>query len=300
MSSWSQCFHGQLEYLLCFGMAGTQVRFCMLQKDQPGCLPLMRDLNVTSSLDRIIVMRLTFTIYRIISKQQEQLPADCVPRGSTFLGSPGISIQVFDGYIIKSVQLGDQPRVEKQAAFLTDLYAATGQSSHLVNAKQSRKLHGSTWSVHLVPHGQALQQPGYYIRDVPTLQRAMHHMLHGLEARHAQQAAYTDVCWPNIIMTPGSSFRLIDLETAVPLGCKRNESTHGPCCKCWGSVGSEVLENGRFTASSGLGQQAHAGINIASLGQAWAAAGSSAATRFLIFVISACRSLVLSSATGTD
>ena len=77
-------------------------------------------------------------------------------------------------------------------------------------------------------------------------------MLHGLEDMHAQHAAHTDVRWPNIIMTQqhlGSIFRLIDLETAVPLGCKWEEPTHGPHRKCWGS---DVLENGNFTASSDL------------------------------------------------
>ncbi len=242
----------QVEYLLCYAMAGTQVRFCMLQRDHPGCFPLIRDLNFTSPLDRIIIMRLAIIIYRIIYRQQEQLPADCVPLGSTLLGSPGTSIQVFDGYIIKIVRLEDQPHVKKQAAFLTNLYAATGQSSYLINAKEIPKLHRSTWSVHLAPHGQALQQPGNYIRDLLTLQRAVYHVLHGLQDLHAQHAAHTDVRWPNIIMTPGSGFRLIDLETVVPLGCKWKEPIHGPHRKCWGSDGTEVLENGMFTARSDL------------------------------------------------
>ena len=242
----------QVEYLLCYAMAGTQVRFCMLQRDQPGCFPLIRDLNVTSIVDRIIIIRLAIVIYRIISRQQEQVPADCVPLGSTFLGSPGTSIQVFDGYSIKIVRLADQPHVQTQAPLLKQLYAATKQSSYLINAKQTPKLHRSTWSVHLAPHGQALQQPGNYIRDLRTLQRAVYHVLHGLQDMHAQQAAHTDVRWPNIIMTPGSFFRLIDLETAVPLGCKWEESTHGPHRKCWGSDSTEVLEGGNFTASSDL------------------------------------------------
>lgn len=242
----------QVEYLLCYAMAGTQVRFCMLQRDQPGYHPLIRDLNVTSMKDRIIIIRLAIIIYRIIFRQQEQLPADCVPLGSTFLGSPGTSIQVFDGYIIKIVRLEDQPHVKKQAAFLTQLYAATGQSTYLINAKKVPKLHKSTWSVHLAPHGQAIQQPRYYIRDLPTLQRAVYHVLLGLQDMHTQHAAHTDVRWPNIIMTSGSNFRLIDLETAVPLGCNWEELTHGPHRKCWGSAGVEILENGKFTASSDL------------------------------------------------
>ena len=224
----------------------------MLQRDQPGCFPLVRDLNVTSMVDRIIIIRLAIIIYRIIYRQQEQLPADCVPLGSTFLGSPGTSIQVFDGYIIKIVGLEDQPHVKKQAAFLTNMYAATGQSSYLIKAKKPPKLYRSNWSVHLTPHGQALHQPGTYIRDLRTLQRAVYHVLHGLQDMHAQHAAHTDVRWPNIIMTSGSIFRLIDLETAVPLGCTWEEPTHGPHRKCWGSDGMEVLENGKFTASSDL------------------------------------------------
>lgn len=240
----------QVEYLLCYAMAETQVRFCMLQQDQPGCVQLIRDLNFTSLLDRIIIIRLAIIIYRIIYKQQVQLPADCVPLGSTFPGSPGTSIQVFDGYVIKIVRLGDQPHVKKQAAFLMKLYADTNQSSYLINAKQTPKLHRSTWSVHLDLYGQTLHQPGHYIRDLPTLQRAVHHVLHGLQDMHTQNAAHTDVRWPNIIMTSGSSFRLIDLETAVPLGCKWKQATHGPHRKCWD--GMAILNNGRFTASSDL------------------------------------------------
>ena len=247
-----QCDAMQVEYLLCYAMAGAHVRFCMLRRDQAGCFPLIRDLNVASMVDRVIIIRLAFLIYRIIYRQQDQLPVNCIPLGFTFQGSPGTKIQSFDGYIIKVVQLQDQPHVKTQAHFLQSLYATTQQSKYLINAKAEPKLHRQTWSVHLTPHGQSLVQPGKFIRDLPTLQRAVYQVLQGLQDMHGQHAAHTDVRWPNIIMTPSKSFRLIDLETAVPLGCEWQESIHGPHRKCWGSVGLGVLENGKFTASSDL------------------------------------------------
>ena len=244
----------QVEYLLCYAMAGTQVRFCMLLRDDPNqCQQLLHsDLDLSKTLDKIIVLRVAIIAYKIISKQQEQLPQDCARLGSSQQGSPGTSIQIFDGYIIKVVQLEQQPHVRQQADFLRQLYNATSTSTFLINAPEPAKLHRTTWSVKLSPHGQELQRPALYIKDLLILRRAINHVLRGLQDMHLAKAAHTDVRWANVVMTPASSFRLIDLETAVPVDCKWNERIHGPPRRCWSEIGQEVLLRGKYPARSDL------------------------------------------------
>ena len=166
-------------------------------------------------------------------------------------GSPGTSIQILDGYVIKVIQLEQQPHVRKQANFLSQLYKDTCTCSFLINAKEPAKLHRTKWSIQLTPHGQELHRPARFITDLTIPRRAISHVLKGLQAMHIAKVAHTNVRWENVIMTPGKAFRLIDLETAVPVDCKWDEAVHGPHRKCWKDIG-QVLQRGRFSVTSDL------------------------------------------------
>ena len=135
----------------------------LLRDDANKCPQLLhRDLDLSNILDKIIVMRVAIIACKIISKQQEQLLQDCPRLGSSQQGSPGTSIQIFDGYVIKVVQLEQQPHVPALASFLNRLYDATCTSTFLINAPELAKLHRTTRSAKLPPHGQELQTPALH------------------------------------------------------------------------------------------------------------------------------------------
>ena len=68
------------------------------------------------------------------------------------------------------------------------------------------------------------------------------------------QPLNTDVRWPNVIKCGNNMFYLIDLETAVNLGCKWNIGKHGPHRNAWTE---NTLTRGRYTAESDLALVGH-------------------------------------------
>ena len=70
-----------------------------------------------------------------------------------------------------------------------------------------------------------------------------------LSIPHAANFAHTDVRWPNVIKCSNDTFCLIELETAVILGCKWNLRLRGPHRVGWEN---KTLAKGRYTASSDL------------------------------------------------
>ena len=67
----------QVEFLLCYAMAGGHVRFCMLCRDDPdSCVVLSGDHNIYSMRGRLQLLRLAVLLYRILAIQQTQLPSD--------------------------------------------------------------------------------------------------------------------------------------------------------------------------------------------------------------------------------
>ena len=95
--------------------------------------------------------------------------------------------------------------------------------------------------------------PGYLffrIQSLAKLQAAIRCILLALSDLHAAKFAHTDIRWPNVIECSNETFRLIDLEAAVVLGCKWNVRLHGPHRVGWRK---NTLTRGRYTAATDLG-----------------------------------------------
>ena len=81
------------------------------------------------------------------------------------------------------------------------------------------------------------------------LQATIKGVLLALKDLHVAKFAHTDIRWPNVIKCSNNAFCLIDLETAVKLGCKWNDAKRGPKRICWPD---EILTRGKHTAKSDL------------------------------------------------
>ena len=99
-----QEFTVQVEFLLCYAMAGGHARICMLRCDAPdSCITLSGDHNIYAIRGRLKLLRIAVLLYRILTIQQTQLPSDAVPLGSELEFSGGTTITIMEDYIIKRV-----------------------------------------------------------------------------------------------------------------------------------------------------------------------------------------------------
>ncbi|KAL3154317.1 hypothetical protein ABBQ32_013801 [Trebouxia sp. C0010 RCD-2024] len=251
MRRWSRSYHGQVEFLLCYAMGGGHVRICMLRRDDPdSCLVLSGDHNIYAMRGRLQLLRIAVLLYRILAIQQTQLPRDAVPLGSELEFPSGTTITVMEDYIIKRVDLEKQPHLVDQLQALQQLYKATRASKHLIRSEEGPHIR-TRYTVILSPFGDQLGSgsPAVEITSLVQLQAAIRCILLALKDLHAAAFAHTDIRWPNVIKCSNTVFCLIDLETAVKLGCKWNIRKHGPHRNAWTG---NTLTRGRYTAESDL------------------------------------------------
>ncbi|DBA81812.1 TPA: hypothetical protein ACH3X1_007537 [Trebouxia sp. C0004] len=251
MRRWSQSYHGQVEFLLCYAMAGGRVRICMLRRDDPdSCHVVSGDHSIYDMRGRLELVRIAILLYRILAIQQTQLPSDAVPLASVLEFSSGTKITVMEDYVIKRVDIEKQPLLVDRLAELQELYKATRASKHLIASEEGPHIH-KKYTVILSPFGEQLG-PSYLsfrIQSLAQLQAAIRCILFALRDLHAAKFAHTDIRWPNVIKCNNETFRLIDLETAVILGCKWSVRQHGPHRVGWRN---NTLTQGRYTAGSDL------------------------------------------------
>ena len=241
----------QVEFLLCYAMAGGRVRICMLRRDEPdSCQVLSGDHSIYDMRGRLELVRIAILLYRILAIQQTQLPSNAVPLASVLEFASGTKITVMEDYVIKRVDIEKQPLLVDRLAELQQLYKATRASKHLIGSEEGPHIHNK-YTIILSPFGEQLG-PGYLslrIQSLAQLQAAIRCILLALRDLHAAKFAHTDIRWPNVIKCSNETFRLIDLETAVILGCKWSVRQHGPHRMGWRN---DTLTRGRYTAGSDL------------------------------------------------
>lgn len=242
----------QVEFLLCYAMAGGHVRICMLRRDHPdSCLVLSGDHNIYRTRGKLELIRIAVLLYRILTIQQTQLPSDAVPLGSQLEFASGTTITVMEDYVIKCVDTQKQPHLTNQLAELQQMYRATRASKHLIRSKKDPYIHNTRYTVFLSPFGDQLGAGAVSlsITTLAQLKAAINCILLALGDLHTAGFAHTDIRWPNVIKCSNDAFFLIDLETAVRLGCKWDVSKHGPHRNAWTQ---DTLTRGRYTAQSDL------------------------------------------------
>ena len=241
----------QVEYLLCYAMAGGRVRICMLLRDDPNsCHVLSGDHNIYDMRGRLQLIRVAVLLYRILTIQQTQLPGDAVPLGSQIQLSSGTQITVMEDYVVKRVDLQKQPHLRDQLSELQEMYTATKGSKHLIQSENGPTIR-IKYTVILSPYGDQLGTGhlSMRIRSTSQLQAAIRCILLAVKDLHAANFAHTDIRWPNVIKCSNDVFCLIDLETSVRLGCTWDVSKHGPHRVSWTQ---STLANNRYTAESDL------------------------------------------------
>ena len=223
----------------------------MLHRDDPdSCHVLSGDHNIYNIRGRLQLLRISVLLYRILTIQQTQLPNDAVPLGSELEFSSGTQITVMEDYVIKHADLQKQPHLRHQLLDLQEMYKATKASKHLIWSEKGPDIH-TRYTVVLSPYGDRLGIGHLSVRitSIAQLQAAIRCILLALKDLHAANFAHTDIRWPNVIKCSNDAFRLIDLETAVRLGCKWDVSRHGPKRVSWSQT---TLTDDRYTAESDL------------------------------------------------
>ncbi|KAL3135587.1 hypothetical protein ABBQ38_006067 [Trebouxia sp. C0009 RCD-2024] len=198
MRRWSHSYQGQVEFLLCYAMAGGWVRICMLRRDDPdSCHVLSGDHSIYDMRGRLHLVRIAILLYRILAIQQTKLPSDAVPLASVLEFSSGTKITVMEDYVIKRVDIEKQPLLVERLAELQKLYKATRGSKHLIGSEEGPHIH-KKYTVILSPFGEQLG-PGYLSFRIPSLaqlQAAIRCILLALRGLHAANFAHTDIRWP--------------------------------------------------------------------------------------------------------
>ena len=223
----------------------------MLRRDAPdSCIVLSGDHNIYAIRGRLKLLRIAVLLYRILTIQQTQLPSDAVPLGSELEFSSGTTITIMEDYIIKRVDIQKQPHLVDQLAELQELYRATKTSQHLIRSEEGPHIR-NRYTVILSPFGDQLWSGSVFtgITSLSQLQAAIRCVLLALKDLHTAGFAHTDIRWPNVIKCSADAFCLIDLETAVKLGCKWDIGKHGPHRNAWTG---NTLTGGRYTAESDL------------------------------------------------
>jgi len=223
----------------------------MLRHDDPdSCQMLSGDHSIYDVRGRLELLRIAVLLYRILTIQQTQLPSNAVPLGSQQEFPSGTTITVMEDYVIKHVDLQKQPHLVDQLQELQKMYKATAASKHLIRSEDGPHIR-TKYTVSLYPFGEQLwpQHILARITSLAQLQAAIKGVLLALKDLHAAKFAHTDIRWPNVIKCSNNAFCLIDLETAVELGCKWNDAKHGPKRICWPD---EILTRGKYTAKSDL------------------------------------------------
>ena len=182
--------------------------------------------------------------------QQTQLPSDAVPLSSQRVFCSGTTITVMEDYVIKHVDLQEQRHLVDQLSELQKMYKATAASQHLIRSKGGPYIR-TKYTVSLYPVGEQLWPENIPTRitSLAQLQAAIRCTLLALKGLHAANFAHTDIRWPNVIKCSNNTFCLIDLETAVELGCKWSVAKHGPRRICWPE---KILTRGKYTEKSDL------------------------------------------------
>ena len=245
------CSALQEEFLLCYAMAGICVRICMIRRDDPdSCQVLSGDHSIYDIRGRLELLRIAVLLYRILAIQQMLLPSDAVPLGSQRVFSSGTTNTVMEDYVIKHVDLQKQKHLVDQLAELQKMYKATAASKHLIRSEGGPYIH-TKYTVNLYPVGEQLWPEQIFARitSLAQLQAAIRCVLLALKDLHTANSAHTDIQWPNVIKCSNNAFCLIDLETAVELGCKWNDTKHGPRRICWPD---KILTRGKYTEKSDL------------------------------------------------
>ena len=219
----------------------------MLRCDDPdSCHVRSSDHSIYDMRGRLELVRIAILLHCI----QSQLPSDAVPLASVLEFSSGTKITVIEDYLIKRVDIEKQPLLVDRLAELQELNKATTASEHLIGSVEGPHIH-KKYTVILYPFGEHLW-PGYLsfrIQPLAQLQAAIGCIQLALRDLHAAKFAQTDIRWPNVIKCSNETFRLIDLESSVILGCKWSARQHG-----LHRVGlrNNTLTRGRYTAGSDL------------------------------------------------
>ena len=224
----------------------------MLRRDDAdSCQVLSGDHSIYDIRGRLKLLRIAVLLYRILAIQQTQLPVDAVPLGSQRVFPSGTTITVMEDYVIKHVDLQQQRYLVNQLSELEKMYKATAASKHLIRSKGGPHIRRTKYTVNLYPFGEQLWPDNIPARitSLAQLQAAIRCILLALKDLHAANFAHTDIRWPNVIKCSNNAFCLIDLETAVELGCTWSDAKHGPRRSCWPD---NILTRGKYTEKSDL------------------------------------------------
>lgn len=145
----------QVEYLLCYACAGSQVQICAMRLGTPGIHQFRRPLSLHTLEDRLQIVWVAVQCYWVMKAQAKQLPAVCLPVGrietTTFS-----KVQIYDNFAQKRITYSDDAWPHSRCQLMKRLYAANRDCPYLICAQQPPHAShsGKQYVVDLEPVGQ--------------------------------------------------------------------------------------------------------------------------------------------------
>eukprot|EP00878_Enallax_costatus_P020670 GHUV01021859.1.p2 GENE.GHUV01021859.1~~GHUV01021859.1.p2 ORF type:complete len:303 (+),score=95.53 GHUV01021859.1:1020-1928(+) len=250
--------------MLCYAAAGVELQFCAMQREDSSVVSdVARALILSNEFDRLCVIHIALLAYSIITQQRHQLPKQVRPLGLEVKRPRGCNIQYFHRYLLKRVELAEDPLLAPIAQQMEAIYAAAAACEYIIGGTSVRTTHEGVYSVELSPVATPMSGPP---QSEQELAAAIRCVLLALQCLHSHDWGHGDLRWHNVVAETNCKYRVIDLESAVPLGSKPiaqvsssddNDSATTPnkhpavMPRAWGP-NAEALDDGVFTARSDL------------------------------------------------
>ena len=231
MASWEPIHMGMIPFVLCYGAAGSFVRFYCVRPTATSVHTIhdvSDTLDVNTPRDRLRLAMISINCFRVMVAMASAAPAPGAHGLDQELLRPsGLRLKFAGDYVEKIYSLQSLKHVTTGANCVAfkDLLTIlqTNRPAHLEHPAASGMefLHGkepinvnrqSTVQVCMVPCGFSVRPA-----TPPELQYAILCVLLGLQALHTLGWVHGDVRWPNIVRIAADNWCLIDLDHARKL-----------------------------------------------------------------------------------
>eukprot|EP00611_Tribonema_gayanum_P012115 TRINITY_DN2265_c2_g2_i2.p1 TRINITY_DN2265_c2_g2~~TRINITY_DN2265_c2_g2_i2.p1 ORF type:complete len:526 (-),score=94.04 TRINITY_DN2265_c2_g2_i2:246-1823(-) len=259
---WSPLYYGNLPYLLCIAIAGSEVQFCAVERGVPStAVAIGASYDMQRISDRASLAIATFNFYRLLKAASTYVPSSVLTVGWDLKRT----VKLDHGYFYTrtlhflSASLAVRKSISPWPVYaqhwgvefsdIARAYSATSTASGLIHvspASGEPTINGAKYLVQLGPIG--LQQAHIRLDSESQLNNAAHGILHGLLALHQAELVHRDVRWANCAcdVASASRFYLLDLEMCAQAD-REPRMAHAPAH--WGP---HALVGGLYTAASDL------------------------------------------------
>ena len=211
MRCWNTLAMRGMPFLPCFAVGGEMLQFALLLSEPGGGIRLETvsdPLCMALPADRLRIMSASFNLFRVIVALRARMPHAILPLYETQLRVGGGSVTVLDDCVVKRCR-----RLAPPAVY--NLLASGATIPCAIRVTSCRELSADAPLARLEMRPVGLQtSPG----GEAELRAAVDSVLRALSALHAHGYVHRDVRWPNLLLTAGRQWILIDFELSDEIG----------------------------------------------------------------------------------